>query len=101
MGKIKVKTILGNWQNYQEIVNYPPRNVEYLGVSKKTSEGKYYQGKKWRELLGGFLLKLHLPRMAFIRSGDFDIVHSSRGIIPLTKKPWVMDIEHVHSFFLD
>jgi len=37
-----------------------------------------------------------------IKPGDYDLIHSSRGIIPIqlwNKKPWVIDMEHVHSFF--
>jgi len=99
MKKIRVKTIFGNHQIYQEIANHPPSNVDYLGISDKTVEGKYYQDKKWKEGLGRLLQKLHLPRMIVVLPGEFEIIHSSRGIIPLTTKPWVMDIEHVHSFF--
>lgn len=41
MKEIKVKTIFGGHQIYQEIVNYSPRGVEYVGVSKETVSGKY------------------------------------------------------------
>ena len=99
MKKIKIKTIFGSHQIYQEIVNYPPEGVKYIGVSKATAKGEYYQNKKIKEFFGNILKKINLPRMIFVRSGNFDIVHSSRGIIPITNKPWVMDIEHVHSFF--
>jgi len=99
MKKIKVKAIFGTWQGYQEIANYPPEGIEYLGVSKGTKEGRYYEHKKLREKLGALLQKLKIPRMIPIKPGRFDIIHSSRGIIPLTTKPWVMDVEHVHSFF--
>jgi len=97
--KIRVKLIFGGHQIYQEIVNYPPKNVEYLGVSKETQKGKYYESKRLKEKLGKWLQKLKLPRMIYARPGKYDLIHSSRGIIPLNRKPWVMDIEHVHSFF--
>lgn len=101
--KIRVKPIFGAHQIYQEIVNYPPKSVEYLGVSGETKKGNYYQNKKWKEGVGKFLQRFNIPRMIPIKSRDsFDLIHSSRGIIPLQfgkKKPWVMDIEHVHSFF--
>jgi glycosyltransferase involved in cell wall biosynthesis len=99
MKKIRVKPIFGNHQIYQEIVNHPPKGVEYLGIKESTRKGKYYESKKLKERFGRFLQKLNLPRMILIKPGKFDLVHSSRGIIPLTKKPWVMDVEHVHSFF--
>jgi len=79
-------------------LNYPPKGIEYLG-SSKTNEGEYYGYKKVREKINIIMQKLRIPRMMPIQSGDFDLIHSSRGIIPLTSKNWVMDIEHVHSFF--
>ena len=99
MKNIKVKAIFGAWQGYQEIANYPPKGIEYIGISKDTIKGRYYEHKKLKEKLGALLQKLKIPRMIPIKPGRFDLIHSSRGIIPLTIKPWVMDIEHVHSFF--
>ena len=99
MEKIKIKTIFGGHQIYQEIVNYPPRGVEYIGVSKETVSGKYYESKKTKEKLGAMLQKLKIPRMIYVKPGNYDLIHSSRGIIPLNRKPWVIDMEHVHSFF--
>jgi len=96
---MKVNTIFGGHQIYQEIVNYPPKGVEYIGVSEETKEGKYYESKKMKEKLGAMLQKLKIPRMIYVRPGNYDLIHSSRGIIPLNKKPWVIDMEHVHSFF--
>ena len=99
MKKIKVKPIFGTHQIYQELVNHPPKNVEYVGVGKETKVGGYYKHKKINEKLGVMLQKLKVPRMIFVKPGNYDIIHSSRGIIPLNKKPWVIDMEHVHSFF--
>jgi len=99
MKKIKVLPIFGGHQIYQEIVNFPPENIEYVGVGEETKQGRYYQNKKIKEKLGRALQTLSIPRMLLVKPGNYDIVHSSRGIIPLTNKPWVMDIEHVHSFF--
>ncbi len=97
-GKIKVKPIFGAHQIYQEIVNYPPRGVEYLGVSKQTKKGEYYQNKKWKEFLNRVSQFFNLPRITLLKPGDYDLIHTSRGIIPLNRKPWVMDVEHFYSF---
>jgi len=100
--KIRVKQIFGGHQIYQEIVNFPPKDVEYLKVSKETEEGEYYESKRLKEKLGAMLQKLKIPRMMIVKPGDYDLIHSSRGIIPIqlwNKKPWVIDMEHVHSFF--
>ncbi|MCX6749286.1 MAG: glycosyltransferase family 4 protein [Candidatus Pacearchaeota archaeon] len=99
MKKIKVKAIFGAWQGYQEIANHPPEGVEYVGIGKSTKKGQYYKSKKIREKAGAFLQKLKVPRMIFVMPGDYDLIHSSRGIIPLNRKSWVIDMEHVHSFF--
>ena len=102
MKEIVVKPIFGAHQIYQEIVNYPPKNVEYIGVSKETQKGNYYQSKKVKEMAGALLQKLKIPRAILVNPGGYDLIHSSRGIIPIQifgKKPWVIDMEHVHSFF--
>jgi len=96
---IKVKPIFGTHQIYQELANNPPENVEYVGIKKSTRKGEYYQSKKIKENLGLLLQKLKIPRMVFAGPGNYDLIHSSRGIIPLNNKPWVIDMEHVHSFF--
>jgi len=101
MRKIKVKPIFGAHQIYQEIANYPPEGVEYVGVSGETKKGTYYRSKKLKEKVNRWMQKLRIPRMILVRSGDYDLIHSSRGIIPIQvfgRKPWVMDIEQFTSF---
>ena len=98
MKKIKVRALLGSWQGYQEIVNYPPKGIEYQGISKGTSQGTYYESKKMKEFLSRIIQKIKISRMIFVKPGNYDLIHSSRGIIPLNKKPWVMDVEHAFSF---
>jgi len=98
MKKIKVKSIFGAHQIYQEIANYPPKNVEYVGLSKETIKGRYYENKKWKERINRWTQKLNIPRMIIVKPGKYDLIHSSRGIIPLNRKNWVMDIEQVCSF---
>lgn len=95
---IKIKQIFGAHQIYQEIVNYPPEGVSYLGVSGQTKKGTYYKHKKLKELANVLSQAINLPRVALVKSGDYDLIHTSRGIIPLNRKPWVMDVEHFYSF---
>ncbi len=99
--KINVKQIFGAHQIYQEIINFPPKDVKYLGASDETKKGNYYQSKKVKELLGRILQIFQLPRMILVKPGKYDIIHSSRGIIPLqlfSNKPWIIDIEYFTSF---
>ncbi len=98
MRKILIKPVFGTHQIYEEILNYPPQDVQFLN-SGDVGEKPYYKKKKLREKTGALLQKLKIPRMILLKPGDYDLIHSSRGIIPLNKTPWVMDIEHVHSFF--
>jgi len=100
--KIRVKPIFGNFTFYQEMVKHPPEGIDYLGIDQGVKEGKYYERKKLKEKIGLILQSLKIPRIMPIFPGNFDLIHSSRGIIPLqilSNKPWIMDIEHVHSFF--
>jgi len=96
--KIRVKTFFGAHQIYQEIVNNPPKNVEYLGIKKETFKGTYYQQKKLKNKLRKTLNLISLPRMVFVNANEADLIHSSRGFLILNKKPWVIDIEHPTSF---
>jgi glycosyltransferase involved in cell wall biosynthesis len=99
--KIKVKPIFGAHQIYQEIVNNAPEGVEYQNVSSSTAQGKYYEKKKWKEKVNEMAQTIGIPRMMFVRKGNYDIIHTSRGIIPLqagANKPWVMDVEQFTSF---
>jgi glycosyltransferase involved in cell wall biosynthesis len=101
MKEIKIKQIFGTHQIYQEIVNFPPEGIQYLGVSGETKKGEYYEKKKIKEFLSKILQTLKIPRIMHVKPGNYDLIHSSRGILPLqifNKKPWVMDIEHVSSF---
>jgi glycosyltransferase involved in cell wall biosynthesis len=95
---MKIKFLGGNHAIYQEMVKYPPKGITYTGVSKKTVDGKYYQTKKLNSRISKIFQFLHLPRMFYIFNCKEPLIHSSRGIIILNKKPWVMDIEHPSSF---
>ena len=99
MKVIKVRAIFGNHPIYQEIVNYPPTGIMYSGVNKSTRLGKYYQTKKITTKISKIFQTLNLPRMIYLPNVLEDLIHSSRGILVLNKKPWVMDIEHPASFF--
>ena len=45
------------------------------------------------------LNKFGISRLAFIPNSDkYDLIHSTRGILPLTNKPWIVDIESGAAF---
>lgn len=95
---MKVKFLGGTHPIYQEIVNYPPAGIDYVGVSTLTKKGKYYQTKKITTKISKIFQFFHLPRMFYFFKCKENLIHSSRGILILNKKPWVMDIEHPSSF---
>lgn len=94
-----VKFLGGAHPIYQEMVNYPPNGVEYVGVNKSTIAGKYYDSKKTTSKISKLFKLLHLPRMFYVpNTKGIDLIHSSRGVLILNNKPWIMDIEHPASF---
>jgi glycosyltransferase involved in cell wall biosynthesis len=101
MAKLRVKPIFGTWLAHKEIIDFPPEGVDYGRVSNNVSSGKYYQKKKYGSWISGFFQFFNLPRMIPLGAISEDLIHTSRGIIPMqfgSKKPWVMDIEHASSF---
>ncbi len=96
--KIKVRTVFGAHQIYQEMANHPPKNVKYGGLKSSTESGRYYQTKKVTSKLSKIFQFFHVPRMIYIPNANEDLIHSSRGILILNKNQWVMDIEHPASF---
>ncbi|MFH1308569.1 MAG: glycosyltransferase family 4 protein [Patescibacteria group bacterium] len=100
MRKIFVKPLFGAFPFYQDIINYPPENVFYVDTGTQTKQGEYYQNKKTKEFANRLLNFLKIPRMMYVKPKDnrYQLIHSSRGILPLNRRPWVLDIEHVYSF---
>lgn len=82
---------------FAEIFNYPPKNVKYHFSQSKEDYNSDLTRKK-----RAMIIKLHrlgIPRMDFIRkSGKYDLLHSTRGILPLNNKPWIVDIESGAAF---
>jgi len=104
MRELEVFLNVGEHPIYNTLVKFPPKKVKYLGLRKRKSESKLtiYERKKniFRKAITKFTSAFRIPRM-FIFKTNAELIHTSRGIIPLNKKPWVMDIEHAKSFFDD
>jgi glycosyltransferase involved in cell wall biosynthesis len=86
---------------YENIIKYPPEGVHYssnVSICDFDSLKIYQKGyENKKRILLKFQKITKLPRMIFIRK-NCDLIHSSRGFIPLNRKPWIVDIEHVGSF---
>lgn len=100
---IKIFQFFGSHPIYESLAKYPPEGVVFVN---KPEENKYktlsiYKPTflKTKEKLKFFLHKLGLPRLiCFPYTFNADLIHSSRGFLPLNKMPWVVDVEHVGSF---
>lgn len=98
---MKVKAIFGTHAIYTELVNHPPKGVDYVGSIGKSEAKEYYVRKKKNRKFNQIFKFLRLPRFFPLKGKGYGLVHTSRGLLPLqlfSKKPWVMDIEHPASF---
>lgn len=89
---IKVKILASPHQQFDEILEFPPKKVRYEIDRVKTEYHGWFTEKKIQvhNLLLSFL---PIPRMTHTKT-NADIVHSTRGIIQLFQnKPWILDCE--------
>ncbi|MDI6806461.1 MAG: glycosyltransferase family 4 protein [Candidatus Aenigmarchaeota archaeon] len=105
MKRYRVFLNVGEHPIYDSIIKFPPQSVifvNYLARKRTTSKLPIYERRRniIRKMITKFTSSLRIPRM-FIFQTNAELIHSSRGIIPLNKIPWVMDIEHAKSFFDD
>jgi len=91
-GNIKVYIMASPHPQFDEILDFPPKGVEYVVNRVKTSYHGWITENKIK-LHNMLLSVLPVPRMAKINT-DADIIHSTRGIIQLkAQKPWIVDLE--------
>ncbi len=97
MKKLDVFFNPGVHPQFAEIFNYPPKGVKYhYKLSKEDYNSEITRKKR------ALIIKIHklgIPRMTFVsNAGKYDLIHSTRGILPLNKKPWIVDIESGAAF---
>jgi len=93
MRKIKVHLLASPHPQFDEIIDFPPKDIEYPKITRiKTryhgpiTEKRITYHKRLMNLIP-------IPRMTHTRT-DADIIHSTRGIIQIRqKKPWIIDLE--------
>jgi len=96
---MKVFLNVGKHPIYSELIDFPPNNVEYITPIEKEEKPQHYGALNnfKRKALMLAASTLRLPRLNYIKN-DAELIHTSRGILPLNKQPWVIDVEHVASF---
>jgi glycosyltransferase involved in cell wall biosynthesis len=99
MKKINVKLLAGTHPLYQELIEFPPQGVKYDVAVSSEDTLKHYKffGRFKRFAFDTGLKAFNMPRVFFVKT-DADLIHSTRGLIILNKKPWVVDIEYARSF---
>lgn len=82
---------------FKEITDYSPEEVKYYFKEPKGDHNSSFTRKK-RKLLTN-LHKFGLPRLTKVKNAKkYDLIHSTRGILPLNKKPWIVDVESAAAF---
>lgn len=85
----------------ESVVNHPPEGFE---IRSNMNPGQFSIVKEYEK--GYDLTKkvatqvynlLKLPRVIWVRE-PCDLIHTSSGVIPLNRKPWVVGVEYASSF---
>jgi len=82
---------------YKALINYPPKNVTFIGIERKkigvvTSPKMFMIRDLAKRVIRSFLENVKIPNITFTFS-DADLIHCARCLL-LNKRPWVVDIEH-------
>ena len=95
--KIKVHLLASPHPQFDEILDFPPKDVKYE-ISRVKTRYHGWLTENRINLHYKILNIFPLPRMTSTRT-DADIVHSTRGIIQVKqRKPWIIDLECGHIF---
>ncbi len=91
---------------YESLVLYPPEDIDYVNISRDRFSKEYdklsiYSKTRWfaRKLASKYHYFTSLPRLRFVRQGNYDLYHSGRGVFIIGNVPYVMDFEHIASTY--
>ena len=103
---MKVFIAVGVHPRYKRFIDYLPEGFEYE-ISGNPDVNKYYSpirtGGTWKKLFSlrfasTIITRIFgFPRMTYYRT-DADLIYSTRGILPLNRKPWIVELEHPYGF---
>ncbi|MCL5009905.1 MAG: glycosyltransferase family 4 protein [Candidatus Parvarchaeota archaeon] len=89
---------IGPHPQYREIVDYPPKGVEYEVYGKSDPKAYYSKNNLTKRKAARLVTRvLAIPRIFYYKT-DADLIFSTRGITPLNRKPWVTEFEHPYAF---
>lgn len=97
MEKTNIDLICGPHPLFKELINYPPKNVKYNVKIIPNNTYNNVFSRHIKEIVTKIQSILHIPRMMHSR-GHSELIHSTRGVLMTTKKPWIVDLEMASSF---
>lgn len=84
---------------YQDLLRFPPKGVHY---TTDTPSGKPTNNQRFAhkvKLSAWKVVSRATIPVAVVNAGQAHVVHSTNHFIPITKKPWLVDSEHVWGLF--
>lgn len=95
---VQIYLLEGNLPVYEYLRRYPPEGVEY--VVPASGDISVYYSRRIR-IFRGFIRIINrlfgIPRLIYLNP-NADLIHTNRGIIIVSKKPFVMDLDYVTAF---
>jgi glycosyltransferase involved in cell wall biosynthesis len=90
---------IGKHPIYTELLEFPPKDVSYISPIRAEEKPRHYSSLNnfKRRALMLIAAALKSPRMMRLGT-NADLIHSTRGLLVLNDKPWVIDVEHASSF---
>lgn len=90
---------LGYHTAHADLLRYPPRNVQYFKSSFVSSSKNKFVSNVKRKLFRAYTKMMNKPHSIYVPvPKNAQLIHATSGVIPTNKFPWVIDLEHVHSF---
>jgi glycosyltransferase involved in cell wall biosynthesis len=87
---------------YKSLINYPPKDVEFLGVDKSyvrviNSPKLFAFQKRVKTFLRKAAEVIKIPNITFTTSSNVDLIHCAHCLL-INNLPWVIDVEHYWTF---
>lgn len=110
MKKIKIYMqypwIVSDSNYYKYLLEYPPKNVDYINKIKKigniTDKKKFKINNYIKQNLKKIITRIYrpIPNVHFTKNANkYDLIHCAH-CLSLNKKPWVTDIEYPGQFWV-